>query len=71
MNLAIDVDQQDFMSAYVYPHHLARRKFVQTRHFNEVLVCQRFPSFSLVSNPEGAERPMNSPMISPGTLALG
>jgi len=61
MNFAIQVDQQDFMHAYVYPHHLARRKFIQTRHFNEVFVCQRLSSFSLVPNPKGAERPLESP----------
>ena len=54
MNLAIEVDQQDFPTAYLYMHHLARRKFVQTRHFNVVFVCQRLSSFSLMSNAKGA-----------------
>ncbi len=64
MNLAINVYQHDFIIAHRYPHHLARRKFIHARHFNVVLVCQRLSSFSLVSNPEGAERPVKSPETS-------
>ena len=63
MKLAIEIGQQDCPATYLYARHLARRKFIQTRHFNIVFVGQRLSSFSLVPNPKDAAPPVKSPHL--------